>query len=54
VFVHEKIYDEFVEKAVNNANSIKLGLPFDPKSEEGPLISQKHMEKVLKYVEYGK
>ena len=29
IFVHEKIYDEFVKKAVEAAKTIKVGDPFD-------------------------
>lgn len=37
VYVHENIYDEFVEAAVAFAASLKVGDPSDPKTYMGPL-----------------
>jgi acyl-CoA reductase-like NAD-dependent aldehyde dehydrogenase len=51
VFVHEAIYDKFVSKAVEMAKAKKIGDPFEDGVENGPLISQKQLEKVLGYIE---
>jgi len=40
VFVHESIYDKFVERAVEMAKAKKIGDPFEEGVENGPLISQ--------------
>ena len=53
-FVHEKIYDEFVAKTVMAAKYKKIGDPFLPDTENGPLISDAQLQKVLNYVELGK
>jgi len=54
IYVHEKIYDEFVEKSVNLAKRCASNLPpFHLHSSYGPMINKTHMEKILKYVEYG-
>ena len=53
IYVHEKIYDEFVEKAIHKAKSIKLGGQFSPDTTQGPLISKKQMERVLEYIDSG-
>lgn len=37
-FVHEKIYDEFVDKAVKLACKRKVGDPFDPNTQQGPQV----------------
>jgi aldehyde dehydrogenase (NAD+) len=39
VFVHESIYDKYLEKAVEMAKSKKIGGPFEEGVENGPLIS---------------
>ena len=39
VFVEDKIYDEFVEKAVKKAKKRPVGDPFDVKVEQGPQVS---------------
>lgn len=38
-FVHDSIYDEFVEKSVLRAKSRSVGDPFDLKIEQGPQVS---------------
>lgn len=37
-FVQSKIYNEFVTKAAAKANSIKVGDPFCPESQQGPQV----------------
>jgi len=54
VFVHEKIYDEFVERTVSCASKRKIGDPLDPSTEHGPQIDELQMNKVLGYIESGK
>lgn len=48
--LHERIADEFLEKFVALARSIRLGNPQEPDTEMGPLTSQLHRDKVLSYV----
>ncbi|KAJ3314651.1 hypothetical protein HDV04_005657 [Boothiomyces sp. JEL0838] len=38
IYVHEKIYDEFVNRAVETAKKYVLGSPFDSASNLGPVI----------------
>jgi betaine-aldehyde dehydrogenase len=54
VFVQAGVYDEFVAKVVARANTIKLGDPLDLDTQMGALISEKHLEKVLGYIEGAK
>jgi len=51
--VEESIHDEFVDEVVERAQRIRLGGPFDPQAETGPLTSAQHLEKVEKYVAAG-
>jgi aldehyde dehydrogenase (NAD+) len=50
LILHERIADEFVERFVALARSIKLGNPLDPTTEMGPLTSPLHRDRVLSYV----
>ena len=50
LFLHEKIYDEFMEKLVRRVKSIKIGDPMDPSTQLGALISKKQLERVDWYV----
>jgi acyl-CoA reductase-like NAD-dependent aldehyde dehydrogenase len=50
LILHESIADEFTERFITLAKSIKLGDPLDSSSEMGPLTSRLHQERVLNYV----
>jgi betaine-aldehyde dehydrogenase len=49
--VQEDLHDRLVDEVVRRAERIRLGGPFDPDAETGPLISAAHLAKVEKYVE---
>ncbi|KAL6066356.1 Retinal dehydrogenase 1 [Balamuthia mandrillaris] len=53
-FVHESIYDQFVEKATAAAQSIRVGDPSAEAVEVGPVVDKPQFEKVLHYLESGK
>lgn len=48
--LHESIADEFLEKFIKLAESIRLGDPLDPNTEMGPLTSALHRDRVLSYI----
>jgi aldehyde dehydrogenase (NAD+)/betaine-aldehyde dehydrogenase len=50
LILHEAIADDFIERFVALAESIRLGDPLDPSTEMGPLTSEKHRDRVLGYV----
>jgi aldehyde dehydrogenase (NAD+) len=54
LLLHEKIADEFMEKFLKLARSIRLGNPLDPQTEMGPLTSAGHRDKVLSFVQVTK
>ena len=54
IFVQEGIYDKFVEIFKGAAQSFKRGDGFDPSVNQGPLVSQTQLERVLGYIESGK
>ena len=41
IYVHESLYDAFVEKAVAWTNALKLGNPFDAASTLGPMANKR-------------
>ena len=49
VYVERPIFERFVEALKCKAESVRLGLPLEPTTEIGPLISKQHREKVLSY-----
>jgi aldehyde dehydrogenase (NAD+) len=53
LFVEEKIKQEFVERLAEKSKERRLGDPLDPKTEQGPQVSQEQMDKILGYVKLG-
>ncbi|XP_008781996.1 aldehyde dehydrogenase family 2 member B7, mitochondrial [Phoenix dactylifera] len=52
-FVHEKVYDEFVEKAKARALKRVVGDPFRKGVEQGPQIDEDQFNKILRYIKSG-
>jgi acyl-CoA reductase-like NAD-dependent aldehyde dehydrogenase len=50
LILHERIAEEFLDRFLALARSIRLGDPMDPATEMGPLTSSEHRERVLGYV----
>jgi len=53
-FVHQAIYQQFIEKFAALAKDWKVGDAFTDGVDQGPLISKAQFEKVLGYIEKGK
>ncbi|XP_054258454.1 aldehyde dehydrogenase, mitochondrial isoform X2 [Macrosteles quadrilineatus] len=53
-FIHESIYDQFVEKSAAFAKQRKVCNPFLPESEQGPVIDGEQHGKILELIESGK
>ena len=49
--VHARVYDEFVEKFVAVSRSLRLGDPLSEKTDLGPKVSARELEKVERIVE---
>ncbi|KAK8951690.1 hypothetical protein KSP39_PZI004154 [Platanthera zijinensis] len=52
-FVHERIYDEFVEKSKARALKRVVGDPFKNGVEQGPQIDEEQFNKILHFVRSG-
>jgi len=53
VFIHEDIYDAFVAKFKEAAQTIKLGDPSATDSQAGPLVDKIQFDRVLGYIQKG-
>ncbi len=49
LLVQRSIYDQFIEKVAERVKRLRVGHPLDPTTEIGPLIHQRHLDKVLSY-----
>ncbi len=52
--VHEKVYDAFLEKLVEQTGKITVGATTDPSVYMGPVINQGAMDTILGYIEQGR
>jgi acyl-CoA reductase-like NAD-dependent aldehyde dehydrogenase len=54
ILVQRSIADSFIARFVERARAIRVGDPFDPKTEMGPLAFRQHYERVLSYVDVAR
>jgi gamma-glutamyl-gamma-aminobutyraldehyde dehydrogenase len=54
LLVHHSIKDELLGSVVRHATEWTVGDPLDPAVKIGPMVEERHMEKVLGYIETGR
>jgi betaine-aldehyde dehydrogenase len=52
-FIHEKIYDAVIERAKASIKRYKPGIPTDPSTTMGSIISQVQYDRIMKYIAAG-
>ncbi|WP_115717264.1 acetaldehyde dehydrogenase ExaC [Gallaecimonas mangrovi] len=52
--IHESIYDQFMEKALERAKQIRQGNPLDTDTQVGAQASQQQLDKILSYMDIGR
>ncbi|HKP71821.1 MAG TPA: aldehyde dehydrogenase family protein, partial [Pyrinomonadaceae bacterium] len=52
--VHEKVYDNFIERITARAESLRLGDGSDANTEVGPLVDGNAFKSVLRYIDIGR
>ena len=52
--VHKSIYNEFIERAIDRVNKIKMGNPLDDSTMIGAQASSDQLHKILSYIDVGK
>jgi aldehyde dehydrogenase (NAD+) len=53
VVVHDKVYDQFVEKLAARAKKLRVGNGLDANVEMGPSVSESQLKTVAEYVKIG-
>ena len=51
IFVHERLFEKFLERFVNDTVQLAVGDPLDEATVVGPLIEARHVARVLSWVE---
>jgi len=54
LFVEEPIYDEFVEKVAAFGKTLKIGDGADTATQIGPIVSERQLQTVSRYIESGR
>ena len=52
--VQASIYDEFVARLKAKTETIRIGDPFDPATQLGPVISARQRDRVMSYCDFGR
>ncbi len=53
LFLHEDIYDSFLDKLAAKASTLKMGDPLDEATDMGAIINKKQFDKVCSYIDEG-
>lgn len=53
IYIHEEVYDAFMDEFIGNVNAIRLGDPLDPETDVGPMIEKGAVERTKEWVEEG-
>ena len=51
--IQKDIYDEFVQRCIEQMKTIRIGHPLDPNSDMGPVVNPKQLQRVLGYIQKG-
>ena len=54
LFLHESIHDAFLAKLLEKIKTARIGVPTDESTDMGCLVSEKHFNRVMSYIELGK
>lgn len=54
LLVERSIHDRFVEGVVDRTRALRVGSPLDEATQLGPLVSQRQLERVMRYVDAGR
>ena len=54
LLIERSYYPEFREAFVARARQLRIGDPLDPQTQQGPLVSKAHFDKVMGYIELAK
>lgn len=53
IIVQQSIYEEFLERFIKATSQLKIGDPFDPSTDIGPMVGKGEYEKALRYIQIG-
>ena len=54
IYVQNGIYNKFKKDLIDGIKKLKIGNPFDSKSDQGAIVSKEHLNKIKNYIEISK
>lgn len=54
LLVHERLFDRFIAAYIQRVQALKLGDPLDESTQQGALVTRRHLEKVSSYVDLAR
>jgi acyl-CoA reductase-like NAD-dependent aldehyde dehydrogenase len=54
IYIHESLYEQFVDRFIEETKKLKLGDPLDPKTDISALISKNDVQRTVKWIEEAK
>ncbi|MSO20151.1 MAG: aldehyde dehydrogenase family protein [Acidobacteria bacterium] len=54
LFLHESLHDEFLAKLLEKVGTARIGIPTNESTDMGCLVTEKHFNRVMSYIELGK
>lgn len=54
IYVHEDVYDKFLEAYTARMRKVHVGSPFEEGTDQGPQNSKMQYDKILGYIDSGK
>ena len=53
IYIHEEVYERFMDEFISNVNTLKTGDPLDPETDIGPMIDTKAVKRTEEWVKEG-
>ena len=53
LLLEESIHDDFIQKLIQLTRNLRIGDPFDPGTDMGPMASSGQLQKTLQYIQIG-
>ena len=54
IYIQDSIYEKFKNDFISLVSELKVGDPFDPKTDQGAIVSEEHLNKIKQYVKTAK
>jgi len=54
IYVQETIYEKFKKDFISKVRNLKIGDPFDEKIDQGAVVSNIHLKKIINYIDIAK